>query len=107
MGENPGANPVGARAVISGSLAQNQRLHTMNTRFSLGIDLGTSNSVIAIADLQTDQAEVVKVTQILGPNQVGEKMTLPSALYVPHHDEFAEDSFPMPWESGAGSPTII
>ena len=37
----------------------------MNTRFSLGIDLGTSNSVIALADLQTGQAEVLKVTQIL------------------------------------------
>ena len=79
----------------------------MNARFSLGIDLGTSNSVIAITDLQADQAEVVKVTQILGPNQVGEKTTLPSALYIPHRDEFAEDSFPMPWESGAGGPTII
>jgi Hsp70 protein len=79
----------------------------MNTRFSLGIDLGTSNSVIAIADLQTGQAEVLKVTQILGSNQVGEKTTLPSALYIPHRDEFADGSFSMPWESGSGNGTIV
>ena len=44
----------------------------MNVRFSLGIDLGTSNSAIAVADLETDQTKIVEVTQILGPNQLGE-----------------------------------
>jgi hypothetical protein len=38
----------------------------MRTRFSLGIDLGTTNSAIALTDLETDQAEVLEVTQILG-----------------------------------------
>src|SRR5438128_10889786 len=31
------------------------RLHSMNARFSLGIDLGTSNSAIAVADLESGQ----------------------------------------------------
>ena len=79
----------------------------MSTQFSLGIDLGTSNSVVAITDLQTDQAEIVEVTQILGSNQVGEKPTLASALYIPHRDEFEENAFPLPWENGAGDATII
>jgi hypothetical protein len=78
----------------------------MSTRFSLGIDLGTTNSAIALTDLQTDQTEVLEVTQILGPNQIGEKPTLPSALYIPHRDEFPENSFPLPWESGVGDATI-
>ena len=63
----------------------------MSTQFSLGIDLGTSNSVVAIIDLRTDQTEVVEVTQILGSNQVGEKPTLASALYIPHHRRRAGD----------------
>jgi molecular chaperone DnaK (HSP70) len=46
----------------------------MSTRFSLGIDLGTTNSAIALTDLETDQTEVLEVTQILGPNQIGEKV---------------------------------
>jgi molecular chaperone DnaK (HSP70) len=60
----------------------------MSPRFSLGIDLGTTNSAIALVDLQSDQTEVLEVTQIIGPNQIGEKPTLPSALYIPHRDEF-------------------
>src|SRR5437868_15025930 len=79
----------------------------MSTRFSLGIDLGTTNSAIALTDLETGQTEVLEVTQILGPNQVGEKSTLPSALYIPHRDEFPENSFPLPWENGIGGTRII
>jgi molecular chaperone DnaK (HSP70) len=79
----------------------------MSTRFSLGIDLGTTNSAIALTDLDTGQTEVLEVTQILGPNQVGEKPTLPSALYIPHRDEFPENSFPLPWENGIGEARII
>jgi hypothetical protein len=67
-------------------------------RFSLGIDLGTSNSAMAVSDLESDQPEIVEITQIVGPNQIGEKPTLPSAVYVPHPDEFPE-AFPLPWES--------
>ena len=37
----------------------------MNARFSLGIDLGTSNSAIAIADVKTDQTRIVEIAQIL------------------------------------------
>jgi Hsp70 protein len=78
----------------------------MSTRFSLGIDLGTTNSAIALTDLETDQTEVLEVTQILGPNQIGEKPTLPSALYIPHRDEFPANSFPLPWEEGIADVTV-
>jgi hypothetical protein len=79
----------------------------MNHRFSLGIDLGTSNSAIAITDLDNDQTEIVEVTQILGPNQIGEKPTLPSAVYIPHRDEFPENAFPLPWGNRADDTAII
>jgi molecular chaperone DnaK (HSP70) len=78
----------------------------MTIRFSLGIDLGTTNSAIALTDLESDHSEVLEVTQILGPNQVGEKPTLPSALYIPHRDEFPENSFPLPWENEAEDITM-
>src|ERR1700756_5643583 len=79
----------------------------MSKRFSLGIDLGTTNSAIALTDLESDHTEVLEVTQILGPNQIGEKPTLPSALYIPHRDEFPENSFPLPWGNEIGDATII
>ena len=78
----------------------------MNARFSLGIDLGTSNSAIAVADLETDQTRIVDITQILGPNELGELPTLASALYVPHSQEFPEGSFPLPWND-IGDPAIV
>jgi len=78
----------------------------MSIRFSLGIDLGTTNSAIALTDLECDHTEVLEVTQIIGPNQIGEKTTLPSALYIPHPDEFPQNSFALPWDSGIGDSTI-
>jgi hypothetical protein len=79
----------------------------MTHRFSLGIDLGTSNSAVAITDLESDHTELVEITQILGPNRIGEKPILPSALYIPHPDEFPEDAFPLPWVDGAGEGAIV
>ena len=78
----------------------------MDARFSLGIDLGTSNSAIAVADLETGRAGIVEITQVLGPNQVGERPTLPSALYLPHPEEFPQGSFPLPW-SEPGEASIV
>jgi molecular chaperone DnaK (HSP70) len=78
----------------------------MSTRFSLGIDLGTSNSAVAINDFESDQTAIVEITQILRPNQIGEKATLPSALYVAHPDEFPADSMRLPWVNHAGK-TIV
>ena len=79
----------------------------MNQQFSLGIDLGTSNSAIAITDVESGQTEIIELTQILGPNQIGEKPTLPSALYIPHPNEFPEGAFPLPWQTNDRDGAII
>src|SRR6201993_2226559 len=78
----------------------------MSARFSLAIDLGTSNSAIAIADLESGETRIIEIVQTLGPNQIGEMPTLPSAIYVPHREEFPEGSFPLPWND-AGEPAIV
>src|SRR5215470_20080167 len=78
----------------------------MNARFSLGIDLGTSNSAVALADLESGETRIIEIAQTLGPNQLGEMPTLASALYVPHSEEFPNGSFPLPWND-AGEPAIV
>jgi hypothetical protein len=78
----------------------------MQARFSLGIDLGTSNCALAMTDLETDRTEVLAITQILAANQSGEKPTLASALYLPHPEEFRAGSFPLPWND-SGQPGIV
>src|ERR1700733_12422259 len=67
----------------------------MSTRFSLGIDLGTSNSAIALEDFES------------GRNQIVEKPTLPSALYIPHPDEFPQNGMQLPWSKKSDGEPII
>ena len=77
--------------------------NSMTARFSLGIDLGTSNCAMALTDLETDRTEVLPILQILGASQSGEKPTLAAALYLPHPEEFRPGVFALPWDSsGAG-----
>jgi molecular chaperone DnaK (HSP70) len=78
---------------------------SMNPRFSLGIDLGTSNCAMALADNASDSTDILPVTQIVAANQVGEMRTLPSALYLPHPEEFLSGSFRLPWD--AAGPGIV
>jgi molecular chaperone DnaK (HSP70) len=78
----------------------------MNVRLSVGIDLGTSNSAIAVGDIEGGDTKIVEIGQIVGPSQLGELPTLPSAIYVPHREEFPERSFPLPWND-AGEPAIV
>jgi molecular chaperone DnaK (HSP70) len=79
----------------------------MSVKFSLGIDLGTSNSAVAIADLGAPggQPEIIPISQIAAPNQLGEMAVLPSALYLPHPQEFPADSVRPPWHP-PGATTI-
>jgi len=78
----------------------------MSTQFSIGIDLGTTNSAVAVEEFESGRATIVDVTQILGLNQIGEKPTLPSALYIPHPDEFQQSQVQLPWSKTGGEPII-
>ena len=53
-------------------------------RYSIGIDLGTTNSAMACAPLHGDAAsEVFAVSQWDTPTALAEAATLPSFLYLP------------------------
>jgi len=78
----------------------------MTARFSLGIDLGTSNCAMALTDFDADRTEIVQIPQILAANQLGERPTLASALYLPHPEEFRPESFALPWDE-SGEPRIV
>jgi molecular chaperone DnaK (HSP70) len=79
----------------------------MSNAFILGIDLGTTNSAIAVTDLETDRTDLVGIAQIVGPNQIGERPTLPSALYIPHPDEFPPRALRQPWQTGEDDGAIV
>ncbi|MGI6523700.1 MAG: Hsp70 family protein [Bdellovibrionota bacterium] len=71
----------------------------MDKRFCLGIDLGTSNCVTALSDTEKDALSVIPITQVISPGTIGENDLFPSSLYIPNKNEFAEDSFRLPWGS--------
>jgi len=70
-----------------------------NSRFSIGIDLGTTNCALAYIDSQEEGgiAEVLNVPQIVQPGVCEERKLLPSFLYLPQNDEFQKDALNLPW----------
>src|SRR3954451_8330139 len=62
----------------------------------LGIDLGTTNSAIAVAG--TDEpAHAVPVTQVTAPGETAERPTLPSFLLRPSEHEVSAAQLQLPW----------
>jgi molecular chaperone DnaK (HSP70) len=84
--------------VESAAQTSESRATQPDARFSLGIDLGTSNSAVAVEDFESGHTAIVEITQLLGLNRIGEKPTLPSAIYIPHPEEFPEDQLRLPWQ---------
>ena len=61
-------------------------------KFTLGIDLGTSNCALSVCDLGTDDLRMIDIVQTTAPNQTAGQETLPSAVYLAHESEFPEGS---------------
>ncbi len=73
----------------------------MGERFVLGIDLGTSNSAVAFAPADGEEApEILELAQLTAANALGSQSTLPSATYLPHPGEFSSGLPALPWQSG-------
>jgi hypothetical protein len=70
-------------------------------RYSVGIDLGTTNSAIAFADLHADDAaaviDLVAIPQLVNPGEVAALPLLPSFLYVAADVDFPAGSLELPW----------
>jgi molecular chaperone DnaK (HSP70) len=62
----------------------------------LGIDLGTTNSAIAVAGAD-EPAHPVSITQVTGPGEIAERPTLPSFLLLPSEHEVPSEQLQLPW----------
>lgn len=75
-----------------------------SARYLIGIDLGTTNSVVAYVDRDessgagTSGIRVFEVEQIAGPGEVRKFSALPSFLYFPTEAEIASGAFNLPWQ---------
>jgi len=70
-------------------------------RYSVGIDLGTTHSVLSYVDLHQSDDDVVQdvmaVPQLIAPGEVEEREQLPSFIYLPHEAEISEGETALPW----------
>ncbi|GAB7538388.1 Hsp70 family protein [Burkholderia sp. 3C] len=76
------------------------------TRYVVGIDLGTSNTVVAYVEAGGTQIRVFEVEQLVGPGEVGTAPLLPSSRYHPAAGELAADALALPW-GGASEPAVV
>ncbi len=75
-------------------------------RYSIGIDLGTTNIALAFVDLQAKakggpKVQTFPVPQLVGPGQIGEQPLLPSFLYMPGPHDLPAGATALPWDSSA------
>ncbi len=80
------------------------------SRYLIGIDLGTTNSAVAYVDTgagagraEPPGIRVFEVAQLTGPGEVRAEPLLPSFLYFPTADEIATDAVNLPWEERPSS----
>lgn len=79
----------------------------MASKFSVGIDLGTTNSLLAYAALESETAaiQILPIDQVVAPHQIEVRDSLPSFLYLPDESEIASGALAMP-NSSARDPVI-
>ena len=67
--------------------------------FLVGIDLGTTNTVVAYANAADAQASIqlFAIEQLLAPGEVGARPLLPSVRYHPAPGELAAGDLTLPW----------
>ncbi|MBT8368067.1 MAG: Hsp70 family protein [Deltaproteobacteria bacterium] len=73
-----------------------------NAKYIVGIDLGTTNSILAYTAADADAREIPKIQvleipQLVGPGAVAAQEMLPSFIYLPGESDIALDTLKLPW----------
>jgi hypothetical protein len=84
-------------------------------RYSVGIDLGTTNCAVAYVDLtsgedggaETGAIHDLAVPQLVNAGEVAERSLLPSFLYVAGEFDFPADSLRLPWKDDAAERWVV
>jgi len=75
----------------------------------VGIDLGTTNTVLAYAAPGSQEVETFAIEQLVAPGEVAPAPLLPSARYHPAAGELAAGALQLPWlsQDPAGMPDAV
>ena len=71
----------------------------MASRYLVGIDLGTTHTVVAYADTLAAKPviQIFKIDQLIAPGEVAARSMLPSLRYHPAEHELAPNDVALPW----------
>lgn len=77
----------------------------MTAQYVLGIDLGTTNSVLAYVSLAGDAGEspaieLLPIPQLVATGTIEARTSLPSFIYLASEHEATGGAFDLPWASG-------
>ncbi|KWR91471.1 molecular chaperone DnaK [Cupriavidus sp. IDO] len=72
-------------------------------QYVVGIDLGTSNTVVAYAKAGSDDIRVFDIDQLVSPGEVAARPLLPSLRYHAAPGELSGDDLQLPWQSAASA----
>ena len=68
-------------------------------RYSIGIDLGTTNCALAWTEISGEgTVQVAPIPQLVSANEVAAEPLLPSFLYIPGERDFPPGSIALPWD---------
>ncbi len=73
----------------------------LDKRYIIGIDLGTTNSAVSYADLESEQTKEIRLFQVPQMTAAGEfaaRPVLPSFLYIPGDYDLSKDAVSIPWD---------
>lgn len=73
-----------------------------DAKFIVGIDLGTTNSILAYTEVESEAREtpdihILEISQLIGPGAVAAREMLPSFIYMPGEKDIAADALELPW----------
>ena len=86
-------------------------------QYIVGIDLGTTHTVVAYAPVakapghgkrvSQPKTQLFDIPQLIAPGQVAERPLLPSVRYHPAADEIAPGDLQLPWPAGDDGATVV
>ena len=79
-----------------------------DSRYIIGIDLGTTNSTIAYVDTSVENptSATLSIPQIIAPGEIANQDSLPSFLFLPETSTLSPGSLNLPWHDDDQTTTV-
>jgi molecular chaperone DnaK (HSP70) len=76
-------------------------------RYAVGIDLGTTNTVVAYAEPGSQDIRLFDIEQLVAPGEIKAAPLLPSLRFHPAAGELPADALRLPWDEAQQPPVVI